>query len=120
MATYSQRMKAHLARYKRERLGVEEPGIWKRNSQRYQHILPGALHWLNLHETIRAEFQAYWQGRPPRSELHRDFHHLTSSQAMGFNLLFPWFEPNGPVAALLEALRLTPALVASWGFEHVA
>jgi hypothetical protein len=119
MTTYARRLRRHLARYKVERLGVQENGTWARNGRAYGHILPRSLRWLNLHETMRKEFRAYHQTQRPPFNLHRDFHHLTSSQAMGFNLFFPWFELGRGADLFLKALRLEPSAVEGWAFEHV-
>jgi hypothetical protein len=118
MGVYADQLRQHLAAYKRERLGVQIDGLWLKDSRTYPHILPEDLRWLNLHETIRAEFLAYWERGTPRFALHRDFHHLTSSQAMAVNLLFPWFGLGVPPDGLLRALELDSP-VTSWAFEHV-
>ena len=56
---YSVDMKAHLTRYKQERLGVLDNGIWIKNRRQYGHILPQSLFRLNVLETIRREFWNY-------------------------------------------------------------
>ena len=38
-AAYSDRLKAHLATYKRGRLGVTENGAWRSNSKEQEHVL---------------------------------------------------------------------------------
>lgn len=119
MTTYAQRLRTHLARYKVERLGVQERGTWVRDGLAYPHILPRSLRWLNLHETIRKEFRAYHRMQQPRFKLHRDFHHLTSSQAMGFNLFFPWFGLETSPDMFLKAVQVEPVAVEDWAFEHV-
>lgn len=91
MGEYATELREHLAEYKRTRLGVSEDGVWGTGPS-YPHILPKTLERLNILETCRAEF---WRALPtwdPTVKLHRDFHHLNSSQAMTFNLLFPLIE----------------------------
>lgn len=124
--TYAARLKAHLAHYKRERLGVNADGVAVRWKRSYPHILPEPLRRLAILETIRAEFWQYGEerelGRPEaRIRLHRDFHHLNSSQALAFNLFFPFFRGGDEAAkVLLAALRLPTHAIAAWCFEHVA
>jgi hypothetical protein len=118
VASYATRLREHLAEYKRTRLGVRQDGVWLKNGQSYPHILPRKLRRLNILEAIRREF---WLHRRDRQiELHRDFHHLTSSQAMAFNLFFPFFGlGNGHSQALLDGLGLQSGSIAEWGFERV-
>ena len=52
--------------------------------------------------------------------MHRDFHHLNSSQALAFNLFFPYFGmPHGSAEPLLRGLGLEPRPVHAWAFEEV-
>lgn len=89
--SYQQAILVHLTRYKQERLGVRERGIWSGNRKPYGHILPVDLKHLNLLETIRREFMEYRAAPEGKAvKLHRDFHHLNSSQALAFNLFFPF------------------------------
>ncbi len=119
MATYQSQMKQHLAHYKRDRLGVKEMGVWKRNGKEYPHILPEELKRLNIIETIRSEFWTY-RAAHRDLKLHRDFHHLVSSQAMCFNLFFPLFGlPDSDPRSLTGSLHLGEAGIADWGFERM-
>lgn len=105
MNDYVAELRAHLAKYKRSRLGVSEDGVWEHTGASYPHILPQSLQKLNILETYRAEF---WESLPawnPAVKLHRDFHHLNSSQAMAFNLLFPLTSTRAQ-RILLDALGL--------------
>lgn len=103
MATFRQRAYRHLGHYKRNRLGVDENGVWLKTGQTYAHILPQNLHRLNILEGIRAEFFAYRHPKPVK--LHTDFHHLNSSQALCFNLFFPFCcTPDADPAPLLRLL----------------
>ena len=115
--TYASALTAHLARYKRERLGVLEDGLWSRNQKRYPHLLPKNLRRLNILETIRREFWEHDKTRHVR--LHRDFHHLNSSQALTFNLFFPHFTLRDASASILGALGVRHGTVREWNFEAV-
>jgi hypothetical protein len=116
---YVERLKRHLMHYKQTRLGVQEEGQWKKNKAPYGHILPESLLRLNLLETIRTEFWEYKKDHP-EIKLHTDFHHLTSSQAMAFNLLFPLFGlPESTAAPFLRMLAVPEASVEDWKFEHI-
>lgn len=115
---YATRLKAHLAEYKRDVLGVAENGKWVQNRVAYPHILPAEQRWLNVLEPIREDFQAFRRERQPELKLHRDFHHLNSSQAMAFNLFFPWFG-FGHADVLLRALGVAAAPINEWKFEHI-
>jgi hypothetical protein len=88
MEHYQAVLKRHLARYATRRLGVRETGVYQGRS--YPHILPYRLRFLNILEDIRAELQDYLRTNHS-VKLHRYFHHLNSSQALAFNLFFPFF-----------------------------
>jgi hypothetical protein len=117
MDVYADRMKAHLTRYKRERLGVLDDGIYKKNGNPYSHILPERLRRLNILESIRREFWQFVDSQVPALALHRDFHHLNSSQAFAFNLFFPWTGLGCAAGPLLSALQLDSRPVRQWTFE---
>ncbi len=85
---YADRLKAHLARYKRDTLEMQEDGLWSRNQRAYPHILPARHQQLNFLAPLRDQLLDYLQ-RQGIFHYHRDFHHLTSSQAMCLNLMFP-------------------------------
>jgi hypothetical protein len=118
MKTYQEHLKAHLARYKSEVLGVTESGIARQQQRPYDHLLPESLSLLNILSPYRDAFDAYLDEHAEIS-LHGGFHHLNSSQAMCFNLFFGFFTgPERDQLILLEALRL-PATVVDWAFEKV-
>jgi hypothetical protein len=119
MTEYSDVMRVHLARYKEERLGVMEQGMSRSQQRQYPHILPESLFRLNILEDIRREFWTYYEANRERLVLHTDFHHLNSSQAFAFNLLFPWFEMGVPPAQFLEALGFNDCEVVRCRFEHM-
>ncbi|TVQ97011.1 MAG: hypothetical protein EA398_15175 [Deltaproteobacteria bacterium] len=117
MTDYVKRMKEHLERYRDERLGVQEDGVHKSTGRPYPHILPEHLRWLNVHEPYRKEVRAHVDDPENNVSLHRDFHHLNSSQAFAFNLFFPFFHDEFP-KPLLEAMGLSGG-AADWQLERV-
>src|SRR5256885_7189658 len=119
--SYAKRLQRHLAAYKIQRLGVRESGVWTRTGRPYPHILPLPLRHLNLIETIRREVVAYLATPAGKAvKLHQYFHHLNSSQAMAFNLFFPFLAPSdADPAPLLEALKLPRGRLETWAFESV-
>ena len=88
--------KKHFSRYRKERLGVSEQGLWKKTP--YGHIRPKALRKLNIIETARREF---WTYASKDIKLRKYFHHLNSSQAMCFNLFFPALGRSDLLAAVI-------------------
>lgn len=86
---YTTKVKRHMAEYKKERLQISEDGVFKQNKKHYKHILPENLKELNIIETFRKEFWDY-SFMNEDIKLHMDFHHLNSSQAMCFNLFYPF------------------------------
>jgi hypothetical protein len=118
MEDFATTLTAHLAKYKREVLGVTENGIWVRNGRKYNHILPQSLYKLNLVEGIRDACLAH--DRVSRIQLHRDFHHLNSSQAFALNLFFPLLGSVEPEPQLLlDALGFPSSALVAWEFEAV-
>jgi len=81
---FAEAAKRHLARYKSERLGVADPGLWQ--GREYDHILPSQRYELNILEPFRAEFWSAFESMGVK--LHHGFCNLNSSQAMCFNLFF--------------------------------
>ena len=109
-----------MEQYKIERLGVTENGIWKTNGKEYPHILPEALLKLNILETYRKEFWSYFDRLTPTIKLHHDFHHLNSSQAMCFNLFFPFLnDDQQEISCLTSALGLSDGAAEAAIFEFV-
>jgi len=119
MTLYADRLKKHLATYRATRLGVDEHGIHRASSRKYAHILPEHLKRLNIIETIRTEWWDYFRENAATIGLHTDFHHLNSSQAFGFNLLYPFATDEAAGSAFLEALGLPEKKVRKWSFEHM-
>jgi Restriction Endonuclease associating with ARP len=106
---------ASLATYKRDVLGVAEDGEWR--GRKYAHILPAAQRRLNILARIREPFWDWFAGRGIK--LHRDFCHLNSSQALCFNLFFP-FVAGGPksLQRILDALGIRDEAVCGATFEY--
>lgn len=116
---YNQRLKNHLAEYKLNRLGVQENGLWKGSQKEYPHILPEHLQQLNILETYRSKFWSYYDSQPGL-KLHKDFHHLNSSQAMCFNLFYPCLDDPAIERLLLtEILNCGGDTVQEAAFEKV-
>jgi hypothetical protein len=111
-------LKKHLAEYKATRLGVREAGVYRKTGRAYQHLLPSNLRYLNLLESIRAEFRDYLRHNTT-VRLHPDFHHLNSSQALAFNMFYPFLSAGGEAArSIVQALGLVGD-IREWHFEHV-
>lgn len=83
---YVKRLQHHLADYRLHTLGVG-PGEWGRPPRSYGHILPRNEWLLNIVEPLRDRFQVAQNANG--WTLHRYFHHLSSSQALAFNLFLP-------------------------------
>jgi len=114
---FQRRAKRWLSTYKRDDLGVEEDGIWLRNRKRYPHILPQEKYQLNILPSFRDEFWKWFPSQ--RIQLHSDFHHLNSSQAVCFNLFFPMLTGDGQgLAALLSAMDIAGLPKAGTSFEY--
>lgn len=119
---FEARVKARLAHYKRETLGVVRDGVWTRNGRSYPHILPADLSWLNVLPCCRDAFWAYFDGLGPGAiDLHEGFHHLNSSQALCFNLFFPFMRGGqARLCRLLPVLGCEPCgAVREASFEKV-
>jgi hypothetical protein len=119
MRQYQKALERHLADYKRRRLGVQRSGEFKRKNTivSHPHILPKDLYLLNILEPFRDEFRLFRASHGIK--LHKDFHHLNSSQALAFNLFLPFFQDGTKACErLLRALDV-PGTVDDWRFEHV-
>jgi hypothetical protein len=105
-----------MALYKREVLHIQEDGVYRKNKQTYPHILPLAQRRLNILSVFRDRFWDWFAHQGIR--LHSDFHHLNSSQALCFNLFFPFLLPEGRgLTPVIRALGLNGSPVASACFE---
>src|SRR4051794_28177256 len=114
---YASALREHLVRYKTDVLRQTESGKW-RNGREYDHILLPENRGLNILTGIREEFWKYFEdqeatARKP-AKLHRDFAHLNSSQALAFNLFFPFLESSRRRREiLLSALGFASEVLAS-------
>ena len=118
--TYQYALKKRLANYKISNLGIEEDGTWR--NRPYPHILPQEHYKLNILGTIREQFWNYYESNKSglNSKKHINFHHLNSSQAMCFNLFFPFvMDNNRYLPILLDALELPKEGVSEVSFERV-
>lgn len=120
---YKKRVYAHLAEYKRNALEITDSGAWR--GVEYSHILPHSKREQNILKSVQANFWEFAKSarsgsKPLVYSLHQFFHHLNSSQAMCFNLFYPFLtnlsNPNILAATLAESAVET---VAEAIFEHV-
>jgi len=94
----------HLAAYKLKHLEIRENGTWGRPPRQYSHILPYRFRKANIILTASADF---WRLQGERKWLlHRYFHHLSSSQALAFNLFLPLVARWSGAEVLLRALGI--------------
>jgi hypothetical protein len=116
--TYQKRLERHLAEYKRHRLGVSQKGqfTYKGVAREYGHILPRELKWLNVPEPFRREIVDY-VARHGSIQPHKYFHHLNSSQALAFALLYPYVT-NAP-RVLARGLGMKKVVAVDPMFELV-
>jgi len=83
---YVERIRRHLGEYRESVLGVPA-GTWGKVQKPYAHILPSDAYRLNVVEPIR---ESFWRTHAAKGwKCHALFHHLSSSQALAFNLFFP-------------------------------
>jgi hypothetical protein len=115
--TYKETMWGHLAEHKVSALGIPSNGIWKINRVEYPHILPFEHQELNILEPYRTEF---WEWFPKQEiKLHSDFHHLSSSQAMCFNLFFPFIAESKKYMQTLSQVFAANGVIQNTQFEVV-
>jgi len=118
MTSYQTALKKHLAEYKANRLGIREAGIYRKTGRAYRHVLPSNLRYLNLLESIRAEFREFLRHNPA-VRLHADFSHLNSSQGFTINLFYPFLSAGGEAASLMAKALGPGGDVREWHFEYV-
>jgi hypothetical protein len=110
-------LRAHFSNYKRDVLGIARNGSW--HGVEYGHILPADRSDRNIIEPYRDEFWDYWAAQENHiKHLHEGFSHLNSSQALCFNLFFPFLADDRQlVDSLLTICGLPPEHVRSAEFE---
>jgi len=125
--TYEERLRAHLAKYKFRVLRVLESGLWKGARTgvlaKRPYVLPPESLRLNILAPFRERFWAEFDGgegseaRAP--QLQRDFAHLTSSQAMCFNLFYPLVVDRAWARSFVQGvLGLKDAAPKTLAFEY--
>jgi hypothetical protein len=118
MTSYQMALRKHLAEYKANRLGIREAGVYRKTGRTYRHVLPSNLRYLNLLESIRAEFREFLRHNPA-VRLHADFSHLNSSQGFAINLFYPFLSAGGEAASLMAKVLGPGGDVQEWHFEYV-
>jgi hypothetical protein len=119
--SFSRNIEKQLSAYKAQRLGIKEHGRTV-SGMVYPYILPKPLRQLNVMESIRREFLAYRteiSGADEQALLSPDFHYLTSSQAMAFNLFFPFLVTSTGTQLLQSSLGLEQDRVVASSFEKI-
>jgi hypothetical protein len=119
---YQDRLRSHLVKYKFRVLRVLESGALKgpRTGALAErpHILPAGHERLNVLAPYRERFWAEFERGEGRA-LGSDFAHLTSSQALGFNLFYPLVVDKPWAGAVVqELLGLKDAQVRAGAFEY--
>lgn len=115
---YIARLQRHLADYKSRVLRVQEHGYWGNPPRPYPHILPAERRELNIVAAFR---EAFWRAQRQHGwKLHKYFHHLSSSQALAFNVFFLLY-PDVPLAmvATRQILGLPEDAICRLDFEAV-
>lgn len=79
------KIKLHLSNYKLDK-GITKCGIYKKNGKKYSHILPDERENL-IKVSYKEQMEKLYQENKPH--LHMYFSHLSSSQALCFNLFEP-------------------------------
>lgn len=115
--SYQEQMRHHLSAYKVDCLKVSGKGIWRKNGKERAHILPFENLRLNILEPFREQFWRYFA--TSGIKLHSDFHHLTSSQAMCFNLFYPCMSSGNLHLQLLGDIFGSDAPLSDRRFEFI-
>ncbi len=92
----------HLSEYKNTELKVSKDGLYRENE--YTHILPMGEENKNFVTCYRDEIINYVKEN--NLKLHRNFHHLNSSQILAFNFIIP-FILEDQVDKLLQSFELS-------------
>lgn len=104
------KIKLHLSNYKLNK-GIVECGVYKKNGKKYSHILPEEKDNL-ITVSYNDEMNELYEEMKPH--LHQYFSHLSSSQALCFNLFEPLI-----IEKKLDLIdsSITPDAIAE--FEHI-
>lgn len=105
---------ASLGRYKENRLGISQKGMY--GSKEYNHILPKELYLLNIFESYRKEIYDFINANSIK--LHRNFHHLNSSQGVALNFFYPLIQEEA-INFVLNALSINNDRSVECTFEKV-
>ena len=123
MERFHSRLSEHFRAYKARHLPDVPDGVLHHNGVplEYPHILPKERFDLNILPSIRAPFWRWFESQHGNIKLHHFFHHLNSSQALCFNLLFPFLADDGKTVdvRLLRALAIDSKSAFSGQFETV-
>lgn len=115
---YYSRLSEHLSMYKEFNIGIMgDDGGTSASPVRRADVLPNEYRDLNILASYRRSFRHLTQA-DPMVRLQGDFHHLNSSQALCYNLFFPFVQDEGKRPILLEALGCSLAPVVRTGFEY--
>jgi hypothetical protein len=115
--SYSREMKRHLGDYKEKNMPGLPNGTWR--SIEYPHILPPTEYKQNILPAFRDEFWSWFDKQQPKIKLHQDFHHLNSSQAMCFNLFFPFLANDNQLIPKLLTILGLPEQTGTPAFEKI-
>ena len=115
--SYRELLWVQLEQYKHFTLGIQASGYWKKNKLEYPHILPLNMKKTNILEPYREEFWDWFESQ--KIKLHSDFHHLSSSQAMCFNLFYPFMAEAGTHQEILQKLFVVDGVIREARFEVI-
>jgi Restriction Endonuclease associating with ARP len=101
--------------YKKEKLGINELGIFKYRGQELlkNHILPTEFKTHNIIEFYRDSF---YSSSNSQIDFHKYYHHLNSSQALCINLFFPLIA-EGQLSLVLDLLNIPRQATVEASFE---
>jgi hypothetical protein len=103
---YSDRLHAQLAGYARAELANLDDGISSAGDPLapHPHSLSPDAYKANILPGIRDAFWSWFEALEPRIKLQATFHDLSSSQAVAFNLFFPFLQDGRVDQRLLDVL----------------
>lgn len=121
MTGYPQSLLTHLETYKREVLGIDEPGIFEYRGRKIpkDHILPEDAWNLNFLHGIRGQSASLRDCHGKAIQWHRFKHHLNSSQAMAVNLFQPLLTSTFGLEILAAVTGVESPTADGTGFEFV-